>query len=405
MKRNKLTSLCATISLLMASSAYAADINFSGFANIAAGATTSNDEAIEGYTSDLDFNQGSLFALQISSDLGDGLGVTAQILARGSEEWDPKFAWAYVSYEFNDNWKVLAGRQRAPFFMYSDFLDVSYAYNWISPPQGVYDLAFDSFDGLGLIYTSQLGEFDSTLHFAAGRNRDDFDLNEPGAAEENLVSPDFNKLVGAAWTLNRDWLTLRAAYFQTDMTLPVEALDALRTPWNAFNPVVADRLTAEEDKVTFAELGFQVDYNDFIIIGEYTTLDLTDTGFADTDAYYLTLGKRFDNVTVHLTYGVKDDELDTLLSGVPSEIPGSQADDSADEAAIADAIAAGYAGLYAQTQGYAASTEEEQSYVTVGAKWDFHDAASFKFEVTNFDHDVNKASDATLIKVALVTVF
>lgn len=404
MKHNKLTSLFATIPLLMATSSYAADINFSGFANIAGGITTSSDEAIQGYTSDIDFNEGSLFALQVSSDLGDGLGVTAQIIARGEDEWDPTFAWAYVSYEFNDSWKILAGRQRAPFFMYSDFLDVSYAYNWISPPEGVYDLAFDSFDGLGLIYTSQLGEFDSTLHFAAGRNRDDFDLADPGE-QEDIVSPDFNKLVGVAWTLNRDWLTLRAAYFQTDMTLPVVALDALRTPWNSFNPEVSARLTAEEDKVTFAELGFQVDYNDYIVIGEFTTLDLTDTGFQDTDAYYLTVGKRFDNVTVHVTYGVKDDELDSLLSGVSSTIPGAQAGDSAQDAAIADATAAGYAGLYAQTQGYADSREEEQSYVTVGAKWDFHDSASFKFEVTNFDHDVNEASDATLIKVALVTVF
>ncbi len=407
MKHNKLTSLFATIPLLIATSSYAADINFSGFANIAAGITTSSDETFDGYTSDIDFNEGSLFALQVSSDLGDGLGVTAQIIARGEDDFDPKFEWAYVSYEFNDNWKVLAGRQRAPFFMYSDFLDVSYAYNWITPPQGVYDLAFDSFDGLGVIYTSQLGEFDSTLHFSAGRNRDDFNLADPSEAE-NIVQPDFNKLVGVAWTLNRDWLTLRSAFFQTDMTLPVPALSGLVAGLDGFGfSQRSDNLEANEDKVTFAELGFQVDYNDFIVIGEFTTLDLSDTGFADSDAFYLSVAKRFDNITVHVTYGEKDSDIDNLLSDLPSTISTpivNTGDPTADfiTAATTDAT---YAAIYNGTAGYLASVEEEQSYITVGAKWDFHDAASLKFEVTKFEDDGADNTEATLLNIALVTVF
>jgi len=248
MKHSKLASSLAAVSLLLTSSTFAADIKFSGFANIVAGTTTSSDEEFNGYTSDIDFNQGALFALQASSNLGNGLSVTAQLISRGIDDWDPQFEWAYIGYEVNDNLQVLAGRQRAPFFMYSDFLDVSYAYNWITPPSNVYDLAFDSFDGLGLIYTSELGEFDSTLHLTAGRNQDSFDLGGG-----NVVRPDFNKLIGVAWTLNRDWLTLRSAYFQTDMTIPVTALDGLRGLWDGVGfSDISDNLKAEEDKVTFA---------------------------------------------------------------------------------------------------------------------------------------------------------
>lgn len=393
MKQNKLASSLVALSLLMTIPSYAADIEFSGFSTISAGVTTSSDESINGFTSDLDFNQGSLFALQTSSDLGNGLSVTAQLIARGEDDWDPRFEWAYLSYEFNDNFKILAGRQRAPFFMYSDFLDVSYAYNWITPPRGVYDLAFDSFDGLGFIHTAELGQFDSSLHIVAGRNQD---TTENAGVE---IKPDFNKLVGAAWTVNRDWLTLRAAYFETTMTLPIG--DEFASFWgdvgNAYSEAgfteigadlvnVGNSIRIEDDVVSFAELGFQVDYNDYIIVGEYTLLDQPDTAFADRDAFYVTVGKRFDSITAHVTYGENESELDNKLTGIASDLPGIEQ-------------------LYLATQGLVESSKLETKYLTVGMRWDFHKSAALKFDVTKFEDDLIDSNDATLLNIALVTVF
>lgn len=383
MKPTTLKSLLATIPLLVATSSNAADINFSGFATIAAGTTTSSSESFDGYTSDLDFNKGSLFALQTSSELGNGLSVTAQLIARGDDDWSPAFEWAFLGYEVNDNLRILAGRQRSPFFMFSDFLDVSYAYHWISPPTGVYNLPFDSFDGLSAIYSSQLGEFDSTLHMIVGRNQDEIDLSTGGIAK-----PDFKNLVGAAWTVNRDWLTLRSAFFQADITVPVGPINQLAAGWTAAGYTdIANNIKAEGDMVWFAELGFQVDYEDFLVTGEFTRLDLTDSGFSNDDSYYVSVGKRFDNVMVHLTYGVDDDELENLLATVPS------------------AFAQAAPQLYLPTAGIIANEKKDQRYLTAGVKWDFHEVASFKFEVTQRQDQLNDEQDATLLKVALVTVF
>lgn len=385
MKSITLKSLCASLPLLVATSSYGADINFSGFATIAAGTTTSSSEAYDGYTSDFDFNQGSLFALQTSSDLGGGLSVTAQLIARGNDDWDPSFEWAFLGYEVNDNLKILAGRQRAPFFMYSDFLDVSYAYHWIAPPSGAYNLAFDSFDGLGAIYTTQLGEFDSTFHAILGRNQDEIAL--PDSVGGGTVTPDFKNVVGAAWTLNRDWLTLRSAFFSAKMTLPIAAFNPLVNGWTGAGFAdLGESLKAEDDAVWFGELGFQVDYNDFIIVGEYTRLNLDDTGLSNDDSYYISVGKRFDNLTVHVTFGADDDELENLLANVPSNVP-----------AIAP--------LYVGTQSIINREKRDDRYLTAGVKWDFHDAASLKFEVTQFEDKLIDTNDATLLKVALVTVF
>lgn len=383
MKPTTLKSLFAAVPLLMATSSYAADINFSGFATIAAGATTSSSEEFDGYTSDLDFNQDSLFALQISSDLGNGLSVTSQLIARGDDDWSPAFEWAYLGYEINDNWRILAGRQRAPFFMYSDFLDVSYAYHWISPPVGAYNLAFDSFDGIGSIYTSQIGEFDSTLHLVVGRNQDEIELSTGGT-----TNPDFKNLIGAAWTLNRDWLTLRGAFFQAEATIPVDAINQLTAGWTGAGFAdLGNNLKAQGDDIWFAEVGFQIDYNDIFVVGEFTRLDLTDTGFSNDDSYYISVAKRFDDVTVHLTYGADDDELENLLAALPSSVK--------------DAAPA----LYLPTAGLIARETKEEQYVTAGIKWDFHEVASMKFEVTQFENKNTSQNDATLVKVAIVTVF
>ncbi|MCG7531016.1 porin [Psychrobium sp. MM17-31] len=382
MKPTTLKSLCASIPLLVATSSYGADIDFSGFATIAAGTTTSSNEKYLGYTNDIDFNQDSLFALQTSSDLENGFSVTAQLIARGRDDWSPSFEWAFLGYEVNDNWKILAGRQRAPFFMYSDFLDVSFAYHWIAPPAGAYNLAFDSFDGVGSIYTSQLGEFDSTFHAVFGRNRDELTIS---TGEE--VNPDFKNLVGAAWTVNRDWLTLRTAYFQAEMTIPVNAISPVIDGWKAAGfEDVANSIETKEDDVWFAELGFQIDYNDIFVVGEFTRVDIEGAAFSNDDSYYVSVGKRFDEFTLHVTYGKDDDELENLLAGVPNNV-----------AAIAP--------LYTATQGIIANEMRDESYLTVGLKYDFHPTASFKFEVTQFENDLNSQQDSTLVKAALVTVF
>lgn len=379
MKHKKIA--LALTGILLASNANA-EITFNGFANIVAGVTTSSDDRLYGYDDTIDLQTGSLFALQASSDLGNGLGVTAQILSRGENDWDPSFEWAYVSYDATDNLRFLAGRQRVPFYMYSDFLDVSYAYPWITPPEGVYSVAFDTFDGLGALYTTQLGDFDTTFHMIYGGNTEEIDVGG------GPTDPDFKDLVGISMTMNRDWLTLRAGYLQTEMNIPVESLNPLVAGWTAAGfPEVADELLVEEDTGSFVELGFQVDYENILIIGEYTFLDLGGTSLADAESYYVMGGYRIDDWLVHLTYGVDEDTRDNFTAHVPGNV-----DPALDF-------------LINTTTALIEDGEDESSYITVGARWNFHDSAALKFEFTNYSNDKNSNNDAGLFRTAIVTVF
>ena len=380
----KLTKSLLFSSMLVTYSAHA-EIALNGFASIVGGVTTSSDDQLYGYDDTLSFDQGSLFALQASSDLGEGLSVTAQILARGENDWDPDFEWAYVAYEANDNLRILAGRQRIPFYMYSDFLDVSYAYPWISPPAGVYSTAINTFDGIGAIYSTNFDEFDVVLHGIYGNKDGDIKVDTEVTGQADAT---FDGLAGASITVTRDWLTLRAAYFQADSTIDLQRLQPLVDGWTAAGfSDVADNITVFEDKSEFVEFGFQASFDTVQIIGEYTELTTADTTIGDEDSYYIMVSKQFDNILASITYAVDEDSAASITGGVPT------------------GISPDLDGLIALTNGATDSQEVDVTSITLGLRWDFHDSAALKFEYVDYSDDLNSNNDAGLLRAALVTVF
>jgi porin-like protein len=403
----KLLLVCC---LLFSWQASAAEIDFSGFATIAGGLTSDDDETLAGYDNEFSFDNGSLIALQASSDLGNGWGVTTQLLARGSEAWDLNAEWAYVSYDASDNWRLLFGRQRAPFYMYSDFLDVSYAYHWIKPPSNVYSLPFDVFDGIGSIYSGSVGDFDTTFQLAYGRNRDTALL----LGEERDM--DFQNIFSASYTMNMDWFTLRASYAEAELSIPFDEfsplLDGVVQRDQLGNPVidagtgqpvvlltgwrmtpfasVADELEIKGDKGTFASIGFTLDFETVLVVGEFAQVRPDGNFSSDRDAYYLTLGKRFGDVMLHLTVG---------------------ADERVGDRSIFDDIPAGIGFeplIAATTQNIIFRAEEDSEFYTVGLRWEVSSSVAAKFEYTSYENAPEYqliAGDASLFQFALTTVF
>lgn len=372
-----------------------AEITLNGFASIvggkAIGSTLESDDVnnTNGYDNDIDFNKDSFIALQASSDLGNGLSVTAQIIARGENDWDPNFEWAYVSYDATDSLRVLAGKQRIPFYMYSDFLDVSYSYPWIEPPSGVYNVLYDTFDGLGAIYNFQTGDADHTIHGVYGSNKESQTTAVNGTVE--TYKPDFTNLFGASYVYSLDWFTFRTGYFESDLNIPLanEGFNNAIAGWeNVGRSDIADNIRVKDDKGKFFEIGFQVDYNDYMIIAEYTDLQLEGVYFADEESYYLLVGKRVNEYLFHVTYGAdKENMKENFLFG---------------DLSIAQAVAPE---LVAGTNALVAGQVAESKYYTLGLRWDFHDSAALKFEYTDYSDDINNVADSQLFRVALVTVF
>ncbi len=356
------------------------EITLNGFASIVAGKTLSSDETLYRYDNDVSFEQDSLFALQAASDLGDGLSVVAQVMAKGKNDWEPKFEWAYLSYELTDKVQVLAGRQRIPFYMFSDFLDVSYAYNWITPPANIYDIPFSSFNGLGVIYNDSFGEFNTSLHAIYGSNPENINLNDAA------IESDLKQLTGAALTLSRDWLTLRAAYFTFEHNIPV--FDGLADGYRAFGQnEMANQVQVSGDDAQFFELGFQMDLTSLFVLGEYTFSEVKGAPLGETENFFISIGRQIDELTLHITYGETKIEQDAITQNVPVGLS-PQLD-----------------GLIAATNGLTNSFNVQSQYTTLGLRWDLHPSAALKFEYTSFDDENNNFNDASVFKTALVTVF
>ncbi|REL35269.1 porin [Thalassotalea euphylliae] len=358
-----------------------AELNFNGFANVVAGKASSGDEQW-GYDDDVDFKQDSLFGLQATADLGEGLSATVQLISRGEEDWETDFEWAYLAYDISEETRVILGRQRANLYIYSGYLDVSYAYPWITPPEGVYSLQFTSFDGASISHSFNLGEFDTNVQAIYGSESRDVHI-----LDSDIYST-FDNIHGFNATFNRDWLTLRAAYISTDISMPHPIGTAIVEAWNQVPgfEYVGTELMLEEDQAQFFEAGLQIDYNNWLVISEYTYSDFEESASDSEESLYVTVGYRFDDVLVHATYGRDKNDANPTVNELPYGIN-----------AQLDQLSTATARVFN------ARTEDSKTY-SLGARWDFHESAAFKVEYSRLESDLTN-EDTNLVRTALVTVF
>ncbi|KPD22036.1 hypothetical protein ADS78_06005 [Idiomarina abyssalis] len=353
-------------------------IQWSGFGNIAAGMTTGSDDELFGYDNDVDFNPESLFALQAKANLSDKLSVTAQIMSRGSEDFDLGVEWAYLQYQLTDAASINVGKLRLPFYMYSDSLDIGYSYHWLRTPQSVYRVAFDNYTGVSFQHNAFVGNFIFNTQVIAGNMQDDIEAGGSEAAEAEM-----NNLIGFNTSAIYNNLTMRIAYYQTnDTNIHLNEIDGLlATLREAGAAQVASELEVSEDKGTFAGVGFMYDNFNWFVGGEYTELEVDGSYIPEQRSSYLTAGKRFEDWTLHATVGQTDDK---VIDAERFSVPVPQ--------------------LQAVINQVATQVISENTYTSVGANFNIAPSAVLKFDVTHSDDKLIDESDV-LVSAAVQFVF
>lgn len=346
----------------------AVDIN--GFASIKGGMALSSDDELYGYDDDFSFKNESLAALQVKSDLGDKLSVTAQLLGRGAEDWDTEFEWAFLSYDLTDSLRVNAGRLRAPFYKYSDFLDVGYAYDWSRVPQSVYGLGFNSLEGVAFIHTSTLASYDSTLQFVAGSQSDEL------GSESNRIDGQVDNTTGVTWELSQDTHSFRLAYLRGKATFSGDALDGFTNQLSGFGLAsLAQAIDIKDETAWFMGVGFSLDKNNWVVVSEVTKSEVEDSYIGESLAYYLSVGHRFDAITPYVSFEKEDNKANTeIYAGLPVSSP-----------------------LYAPVASLVNGQELERNTINVGVRYDFHPSAAFKAQYTNADNKTADRKDSVLV--------
>ncbi len=318
---SKITATSAIVLCLVAPKAWS-EITINGFASIYAGKATSND-TVYGYDDEISLENESKFALQVIADLGDDLSATAQIISRGSDDFDASFEWAYVTYTIDDASQLSVGKMRIPFYKYSDYLDVGYAYRWVRPPQSVYGLSFSTYEGASYLYTGTIGNWDSSIQLLYGN------LSQDIVAFTDADTAEMNTILGVNWTLEYDWFSYRIAYLIADVSVDssnspeLSGLVAALQQYNLQSD--ADMLITNDDSGYFLGTGFAIDYNDFLIDAEYTELEVDNSALAPQSQYFISLGYRFDEIVIHTTYeSNKDEHNSNRFNTVPTTVPHPQ---------------------------------------------------------------------------------
>lgn len=336
MPPRKLLLGLSLLSLITPAPGHADDmgIAWNGFLNIVGG--TLKDQPVEdfsdsrqvptymAYDGDVTFDPHSSAGLQAQKRLDDKTSVTMQLFAQGSNNgYDATLKWLYLTYEPTLNSSVRIGKLAAPLYYYSDYLNVGYAYHWISPPESVYP--FDtSLSGVDYTYQNTWGIFDWSGELILGNSDDYFPIIGARVITRNSRGVAFNLSTS-------EWLHFRAMALRTDATFTVDALapenidliidtaadialdqqDVSDDLQAIVKPLLVDSTRAQLDNGALDLEDLPVIYGDLALIAETERwLLMTELITIRTDAYlysdlvskFISGGVRIGDALMHLTW-------------------------------------------------------------------------------------------------------
>ena len=295
-----------------------ANVHFNGFASVHMSSVDSDGggQPFPEYVEDgeVSFKNESLFAVQASSDLGEGLSATIQLMAEGQDDFDVDARWAYIAYQINDEHQIKAGRLANPIFYQSEYEKVGYAHNYARLPKAVY-LGFDfsTVEGVSLNSDFYLGDY--TLSTRAMLGSWNGEVFIP-AARAN-VPLGFKNMITFGASVSADWWTVFAGGFiaemkatkvdeglETAVLADIDVTTLSDTDVSAFkNGMAWDGKDSQ-----YVYYGFNIDYNNILVDYEAATYSLEDSSQAETQAWYLSAGYRVNDELIVTLYS---DSLET----------------------------------------------------------------------------------------------
>lgn len=366
------------LAVAIASPAMANDLNVNGFLSVGATMLDDNKASIASADNQGGFKQDTVLGLQVQKQVNDSTSATGQLVSRGSSDYNTEAAWAFVTYTANDDLDLRMGRLRIPFFQYSDFLEVGYAFNWVRPPSEVYRVPFSSLDGVDLTQRFSSGSIDGSVQVYYGRFQGDFNTGT------DVYASDYRNFAGVALTTNMGNFGSRLSYHQAELIMdtsdPTSALGAASAGATAIATGLGDPSAAEDfnfngQTSTFVEAALTYDDGTYSAVAEWTALEHESSLFLDDQAWLLGVAMRAGDFTPHITYTSEKDEFDSGNEGVVQK---------------------------------ALPLQSEQSSIIVGLRYDYDSSTALKFEIQNNDETTASGADgdsATLYSVAVDVVF
>ena len=116
------------------------------------------------------FRRDSLAGLQVDARLADKFGATVQVKVApdtgNDNRYEGSVSWAFLSYRPTNDWLIRAGKQRIPFYLYSETVDVGVTYDFARLPTEMYSI-ISSNDFTGLSFSKNWGMENGDLSLTA----------------------------------------------------------------------------------------------------------------------------------------------------------------------------------------------------------------------------------------------
>ena len=379
--------------------------SFNGFATFAGAKplTTGDERSINDFLQEddeVDLKNHNTLGMRLTANLDDKLTLTAQMVSKGVNDYDADFDWIYAEYAFSSQWHIAIGRIRTPLFMYSEFVDVGYAYQWVQAPTEIYNLVdypFQSMESVRLRYNITLNGWDNEFLAWIGSSADPLYTNGIDAELE------LKEAWGVAFTTSHDWLTLRSVYFTGLTSADLSSIDVLGQPNHQFThdngtPLFINneggqqtyfnelnrlnRLTKndiskdiiwENDRGEYLSIGLALNF-EYIFVNAEVTQATVDNALIIPKvlAGYLMIGYQINpSWSISYTYGRDKNSVNEAPWRNITRSPTNNTAQLAQDLAIFEQITQ-ESGIYFQ--------EAENQSDKVNIRFDFHAKAAVKFE-------------------------
>ncbi|MDE3270964.1 porin [Pseudoalteromonas sp. G4] len=314
----KKLSLVASALLIIFSQSAKAELKISGYGSIIAGKTLGTvddplnpgqkrDEILTAdfydvgqYTNDLTFKAESILAVQGTYKFNSQLSVTAQLVAKGVDDFNPEFDWYYVTYQANEDWTFMAGRRNIPMYYFSEYAEVGYAYPWMRPPSNLYWWQVTQFDGAHAMYSFELGEYSNTITAFYGNEYSDDNVemlyyDKLYGGNARTVNEYWTDIAGFNWNMSGDFFDLRFVYFQNDRDRETIQQDGSISPYTPFSQ-------------QFIGFGGQVNVSDFTILFDMNYVEYDDAVGTEFPTYLISVVYNIDEFQPYISYSKADHE-------------------------------------------------------------------------------------------------
>jgi len=287
---NKILSLSVPALCLVLSGTASASmdkVRWSGFFNIGTSASDTNDAYLDSVTKAGTWQNLTNVGLNISADLGQGWHGAAQIIAHEGGD-GIILDWGFVRGKVGGG-TLNAGKLKYSNGLFSEIVDVSYAYPWIRAPQVVYGHAEDStavmqeaLKGVSYEFDTDVSDemtFGVKVFYGEGQEKVE------GATPERFET--FKKLSGLKFKLASDNMEIIAYHTSSD----------IEEEGNS---------TIDGRSMSIQGFGFNMDKNNFVINAEAVSSKIDGVTSMDSDAGYVMLGYRFGKTMPHITAGSRE---------------------------------------------------------------------------------------------------